>query len=129
MTRIRIKRVYAPVEAGDGFRVLADRMWPRGMRRDEVHYDLWAKDITPSSPLREWYHADPENRWKEFSRRYTEELRTSDDVRSFVETIRHKPVVTLLYASKNAAENHALVLQEYLQKALAVHQLETLTTA
>ena len=119
MTRIRIKRVYAPAEASDGYRVLVDRMWPRGMRRDEVHYDLWAKQITPSPALRQWYHADPETRWPEFRRKYTDELRASPDVRAFVETIREKPVVTLLFASKNAAENHALILQEYLQKTLS----------
>lgn len=119
MTRIRIKRIYAPLEASDGFRVLVDRMWPRGMRRDEVHYDLWAKQITPSVSLREWFHADPESRWVEFRHRYTAELRASVDVRNFVETIRQKPVVTLLFASKNASENHALVLQEYLQKRLS----------
>lgn len=119
MTRIRIKRVYAPEEASDGFRVLVDRMWPRGMRRDEVHYDLWAKQITPSPALRQWYHADPESRWTEFKCKYTEELHSSPDVRTFLKTIRKKPVVTLLFASKNAAENHALILQDYLQKALA----------
>lgn len=119
MTRIRIKRVYAPREASDGFRVLVDGMWPRGMRRDEVHYDLWAKQITPSSALRQWYHTDPESRWTEFKRKYTEELHSSPDVRTFLKTIRKKPVVTLLFASKNAAENHALILQDYLQKALA----------
>lgn len=118
MTRIRIKRVYAPLEESDGFRVLVDRMWPRGMRRDEVHYDLWAKQITPSFSLKEWFHADPENRWAEFRHRYTAELRASVDVRNFVETIRKKPVVTLLFASKNASENHALILQDYLQKRL-----------
>lgn len=119
MTRIRIKRVYAPAEASDGYRVLVDRMWPRGMRRDEVHYDLWAKQITPSPALRQWYHADPQIRWTGFRRKYTDELCASPDMRSFVETIREKPVVTLLFASKNAAENHALILQEYLQKRLS----------
>lgn len=119
MTQIRIKRVYAPAEENDGFRVLIDRLWPRGMRRTEVHYDLWAKEIAPSSALRQWYHADSKGRRKEFSRKYTEELRTSDALRPFIESIACKPVVTLLYASKNASESHAPVLQEYLRKVLA----------
>lgn len=119
MTRVRIKRVYAPEEAADGFRVLVDRMWPRGMRRDELHFDLWAKQLTPSTALRQWYHADPESRWTEFKRRYTQELHASPEVCSFVESIREKPVVTLLFASKNATENHALILQDYLQQTLA----------
>lgn len=128
MTRIRIKRVYAPEETADGFRVLVDRMWPRGMRRDEVHYDVWATKITPSTALRQWYHADPATRWTEFRRKYTDELRASADVRAFVEMIREKPVVTLLFASKNAAENHALILQDYLQKTLAeAHKSDPVT--
>ena len=73
--------------------------------------------IAPSAELRTWYHADPAARWPEFRRRYTEELRNSQAVRDFVREIADAGTVTLLYASKNAAENHALVLQEYLQRA------------
>ena len=97
MTRIRIKRVYEAPAPDDGCRVLVDKLWPRG--------------------LRSWYHADPGDRWEEFRRRYTDELRASQAVREFVRGIEGVDTVTLLYASKNAAENHALILQEYLQRA------------
>lgn len=119
MTRIRIKRVYETASAADGCRVLVDKLWPRGMRRDAVHYDLWAKQLAPSDDLRRWYHADPEGRWEEFRRRYAEELCTSGEARKFVRDMAGEKTVTLLFASKNAAENHALVLQEFLQHALA----------
>lgn len=117
MTQIRIKRVYDPAAPDDGCRVLVDKLWPRGLRKEALHYDLWAKEIAPTAELRAWYHADPEARWREFRRRYTDELRASEAVQEFVRRIADKDAVTLLYASKNAAENHALILQEYLQKA------------
>ena len=106
MAQIRIKRVYEAPAPDDGCRVLVDKLWPRGVRKD-----------APSAGLRSWYHADPGGRWEEFRRRYTDELRASQAVREFVRGIEGADTVTLLYASKNAAENHALILQEYLQKA------------
>ena len=109
MTRIRIKRVYEAPAPDDGCRVLVDKLWPRGVRKAALQYDVWAREIAPS--------ADPAARWQEFRRRYTEELRNSQAVRDFVREIADAGTVTLLYASKNAAENHALVLQEYLQRA------------
>ena len=117
MAQIRIKRVYEAPAPDDGCRVLVDRLWPRGVRRDALHYDIWARDIAPSAGLRSWYHADPGGRWEEFRRRYTDELRASQAVREFVRGIEGADTVTLLYASKNAAETHALILQEDLQKA------------
>ncbi|WP_302289889.1 DUF488 domain-containing protein [Alistipes finegoldii] len=118
MTCIRIKRVYEPAAPDDGCRVLVDKLWPRGVRKDALHYDVWAKEITPSPELRTWYHADSQTRWPEFRRRYLEELRGSQAVREFVRRIAGNETVTLLYASKNAAENHALVLQEFLEHAV-----------
>ena len=118
MTDIRIKRVYEPEDNGDGFRVLVDKLWPRGVRKQDLHYDLWEKDIAPSAPLRQWYHQDKEGHWEEFAKRYTGELKQSPAVRDFLEKIKGHDTVTLLYGSKNAAENHALILQEYLRKEL-----------
>lgn len=128
MVCIKIKRVYEPAAPDDGYRVLVDKLWPRGIRKDALRYDLWAKDITPASELRAWYHADPEARWPEFRRKYTEELRSSQAVRDFVWKIAAKGTVTLLYASKSAAGNHALILQEYLERATA-HAAAGATTA
>lgn len=118
MTHVRIKRVYEAPAPADGCRVLVDRLWPRGVRKEALPYDIWAKDLAPSAQLRSWFHADPEARWEEFGRRYTGELQDSEAVRDFVRRIAGEQTVTLLYASKRAAENHALVLQEYLQRAV-----------
>lgn len=118
MTRLRIKRVYEAPAPADGCRVLVDRLWPRGVRKEALPYDIWAKELAPSPQLRSWFHADPEARWEEFGRRYTGELQDSESVRDFVRRIAGEPTVTLLYASKRAAGNHALILQEYLQRAV-----------
>ena len=87
MTRIAIKRVYEPATDTDGLRVLVDKLWPRGIRKEALHYDLWAKEIAPSAPLRRWFHADPQGRWEEFRRRYLHELAASPAVRAFVARI------------------------------------------
>ena len=118
MTEIKIKRVYQPEEETDGYRVLVDKLWPRGIKKENLHYDLWAKDITPSTALRQWYHEDGNARWEEFRKQYLQELKSSSAVKDFVEKISGQAIVTLLYASKNAAENHALILQEFLAQQL-----------
>ena len=118
MTQIKLKRVYEDYSENDGFRVLVDRLWPRGMKKEHLHYDLWAKDITPSPEIRKWFHEDMQNRWGEFSGLYTKELSQSDAVKKFVETIKNKEVVTLLYASKDPDHNHAKILKAYLDKVL-----------
>jgi len=118
MTQIQIKRVYEPEEQSDGFRVLVDKLWPRGVKKENLHYDYWAKEITPSTELRQWYHLNEEQNWEEFRQRYLLELKESQEVKPFLDQIRDKKTVTLLYASKNTEENHALVLQAYLRKHL-----------
>lgn len=69
MTRIRIKRVYEPEAPEDGYRVLVDKLWPRGIRKEALRYDVWAKEIAPTPGLRAWFHAAPAERWEEFRRR------------------------------------------------------------
>ena len=118
MTRVKIKRVYDAPTKDDGFRVLADRLWPRGVSKEKLPYDLWAKDLAPSPELRRWYHAAPEERWDEFTRLYREELDRSSAASDLLGRLGGHPVITLLYASKNAHENHALILQKYLEKKL-----------
>lgn len=81
MTQYQLKRAYEPASPEDGFRVYIDRLWPRGLSHETFHYDLWDKDIAPSTELREWFHADPDNRWSEFETRYSKELETSRFVR------------------------------------------------
>ena len=103
--------------------MLVDQLWPRGIRKEALRYDLWAKEIAPTPGLRTWFHAAPGERWEEFRRRYTAELRSSPAVRDFVRRIAGKGTVTLLYASKSAAGNHALILQEYLAHATAAEEV------
>lgn len=102
----------------DGFRVLVDRLWPRGMKKEHLHYDLWAKDITPSPDLRKWFHGDITGRWKDFTTMYEKELSESDAAKSFIKTIQKYNIVTLLYASKEPVYNHAQILKAYLDKVL-----------
>lgn len=117
---IKLKRVYEEYSAEDGYRILVDRLWPRGVRKESLHYDLWAKGLAPSPELRKWYHADPENRWKEFRIRYMYELSNSEQVRQLIQNIAHYSTITLLYAAKNPVQNHARILKEYLDKNLHI---------
>ena len=114
MQKIGIKRVYEPAEPSDGYRVLVDKLWPRGMSKERLHYDLWAKELAPSAPLRAWFHAAPEKRWDAFRERYIEELERSPAVQEFAEKTRGEKILTLLYTSRNAAANHARIMRDYL---------------
>ena len=116
--RIHIKRVYEPAEASDGFRVLVDKLWPRGMKKENLRYDLWMKGVTPSTSLRQWFHEDIPARWPQFQKKYRKELKISAEVKEFLAQLKGKKTVTLLFASKNAMENHALILRDFLQAAL-----------
>ncbi|QIK54545.1 DUF488 family protein [Dysgonomonas sp. HDW5B] len=118
MTSIKIKRVYEDFEESDGYRVLVDRLWPRGMKKENLHYDLWAKDITPSSALRKWYHQNMDENWEAFVSAYQKELDNISDIGSYIEELKKHPVVTLLYASKDLIHNHAIILQSYLEALL-----------
>lgn len=119
MTQIKIKRVYEPEERSDGYRVLVDKLWPRGIKKEDLHYDLWAKDATPSTPLREWFHEDQQHRWPEFEKLYADELDTSPAMPEILDKLRHKDTVTLLFAAKDTVHSHARVLQSYLEKSLS----------
>lgn len=110
---IHIKRVYDDAAPADGFRVLVDRLWPRGVSRDRARLDAWARDIAPSTALRKWYKHDPE-RWDEFKRRYRAELAGNPGLDELRELLRGQPVVTLLYGARTGELNHAVVLREAL---------------
>lgn len=117
-TLILLKRVYEPFSESDGYRVLIDRLWPRGVKKESLRYDLWAKDIAPSPNLRKWFHENPETNWKDFVSGYELELASSKDFENFVQQIKSQTTVTLLYAAKDEIHNHAIVLQSMLIKAL-----------
>ena len=116
MTQIKIKRVYETPDTTDGYRVLIDRLWPRGIKKESLKYNVWEKGITPSPELRKWFHEDITSHWEGFAAMYKKELENSEDVRQFIKTIKPYNTVTLLYASKETIHNHARILQEYLQK-------------
>ena len=114
MTVFKLKRAYEPESPDDGFRVYIDRLWPRGLSHETFHYDLWDKDIAPSAELREWFHADPADRWNEFETKYNTELNSMpafEKLKTFLET---KPVVTLLYSSHDQQHNTAVVVYDLL---------------
>ncbi|MFE9425365.1 DUF488 domain-containing protein [Kitasatospora sp. NPDC006697] len=110
---IRLRRVYDPPGSGDGYRVLADRLWPRGMARERAELDEWAKDLAPSNELRHWLHEAPDTRESEFARRYRAELDT-EGAREHLAALRGHPVLTLLTANKDPRARHTAVLAELL---------------
>jgi uncharacterized protein YeaO (DUF488 family) len=114
VSHIRVKRVYDPPEAEDGSRVLVDRLWPRGARKDEAKVTLWLKEIAPSDNLRRWFGHDPA-RFAEFSRRYRAELGANKDAVSQMEDLMKAGPVTLLYAAHDEEHNNARVLADYLK--------------
>lgn len=112
MTEIKTKRAYETLDESDGFRILVDRLWPRGLTHERLDCPLWAKDIAPSKELREWFHADPADRWTGFEERYKTELRDNPAFPSFLKTVTSHPVVTFVYASRDMAHNEATVLRD-----------------
>lgn len=118
MTTIQVKRVYSDPDSPadvDGYRVYADRLWPRGESKAKFQYNLWIKDIAPSPQLREWFHTDPDHLWPEFEKRYMEELQDNPQAKNFAELLRGHSLVTLLYSSRDEARNNAVVLAAYLR--------------
>ena len=110
---VQIKQVYDPAEPGDGYRVLVDRLWPRGLSRDKVKVDQWIREIAPSNVLRKWFGHDP-SRWAEFRERYRKELDEPERKR-ILETLKEKArsgTLTLVYGAKDPAHNQAVVLMD-----------------
>ena len=112
---IRMKRIYGPLDEEKGFRVLVDRMWPRGVKKEKI--DLWLKEIAPSHELRKWYGHDPQ-KWLEFKKRYFDELRDKGEwVTTLLKKAREGDVI-FLYSSKEERYNNAAALKEYIETAL-----------
>ena len=110
---IKIKRIYDPPVPEDGRRVLVDRLWPRGLAKDEARVDEWLKEIAPSGNLRKWFGHDPA-RWEEFKNRYREELERFGEILERLRAEAKKETVTLLFAAKDVEHNNAVVLDELL---------------
>jgi len=114
---IHIKRIYDDPAPADGYRILVDRLWPRGMAKNAAHIDRWMKEIAPSTELRKWLHQDP-GRWNDFKKQYAAELKGAAAVDELLSVIRQQKTVTLLYAAKDESHNHALVLRDFVNKQL-----------
>jgi uncharacterized protein YeaO (DUF488 family) len=111
--KMKIKRVYEMPSRDDGKRILVDRLWPRGLTKEKASIDLWLKEIAPSTALRKWFDHDPD-KWKEFQKRYHQELRNNKEQVSLLKEKIKKGTVTLVYGAKDEKHNEALVLKEWL---------------
>lgn len=112
---VSIRRVYELPEHKKGKWILIDRLWPRGIKKEELDIDEWMKDIAPSSSLRKWFNHDPD-KWTEFRQRYIQELKDKKElIKDILEKAEKSKKITLLYAAKDPEHNHALVLQAFLQ--------------
>jgi uncharacterized protein YeaO (DUF488 family) len=110
----RLKRAYEEPSRGDGFRVLVERLWPRGVSKEEARLDLWLKDVAPSTELRRWFGHDPA-KWPEFRRRYRAELKDKKEELSLLRQKGRKGAVTLVYGARDEEHNGARVLKEVLE--------------
>jgi uncharacterized protein YeaO (DUF488 family) len=111
----KIKRVYEAPESGDGYRVLVDRLWPRGVSKEKAHVDSWMKEVGPSDALRKWFGHDPE-RWGEFQKRYKVELRKNAELTKELKQLeKQHHTVTLVYSAHDELHNQAVALSAFLR--------------
>lgn len=118
MNKLYCKRIYETPAETDGFRILVDRLWPRGIKKEKAHIDLWAKEIAPSNELRKWFSHDPE-KYSEFKELYKKELNSNPQSQQFKDLCLQKIKelnVTLLYAAKDEKYNNAIVLKDWLNE-------------
>jgi uncharacterized protein YeaO (DUF488 family) len=111
---IQLKRVYEKSSKEDGFRILVDRLWPRGLTKERADVKLWLKDVAPSTELRKWFGHDP-NKWKQFQARYRKELKEKKDDLKLIKQKAKEHTVTLVYGARDQEHNEALVLQRILE--------------
>jgi uncharacterized protein YeaO (DUF488 family) len=114
---LKIKRVYEDPKRDDGIRFLVERLWPRGIRKEELRMKAWLKEVSPSPDLRKWYSHDV-TKWKEFQKRYRKELKSNVDAWQPILDAAKNGNVTLLYSAKDVEHNSALVLKEFLEERL-----------
>ena len=111
---VKLKRIYEKPKSSDGYRVLVDRLWPRGISKVEAKLDLWLKDIAPSNELRQWFDHDPA-KWSEFQKKYKSEIIDNESIfRELKSIIQKHEVVTLLYGAKDEKHNQAVVIKSLL---------------
>ena len=113
---ITAKRIYEPPQSSDGFRILVDRVWPRGVSKERAKIAVWLKEIGPSTELRKWFSHDPK-RWPEFRKRYRQELRAKSELTSRIKQLeKEHRVVTLVFSARDEERNQAVVLRDFLAK-------------
>jgi uncharacterized protein YeaO (DUF488 family) len=112
---INLKRIYDPPSRADGKRILVDRLWPRGIKKEDAKLDEWLKDIAPSGELRKWFGHEPD-KWSELKTRYQEELAVKADIVKLLRDAANKGVVTLLFSAKDIERNNAVVLKEVIDR-------------
>jgi uncharacterized protein YeaO (DUF488 family) len=130
MIRLQVKRAYDPPAADDGLRVLVDRVWPRGKKKEQLQLQEWFKEVAPSTELRKWFGHDPE-KWADFRKRYEAELRANHtQVESAFTPLmqQHPKAITLVYGARDQEHNQALVLQQHLLSHFKSHFKGKLTT-
>lgn len=113
-TRLFLKRIYEPAAPTDGYRVLVDRIWPRGLSKSKARVDVWLKEIAPSTRLRQWFDHEP-GKWAEFQKRYQTELHANPAaLHTLYAVLREHPTVTLLFGARDTAHNNAVALGAFL---------------
>ena len=110
---LQVKRIYSPAAKTDGYRILVDRLWPRGVKKETAQIDTWMKEVAPSTNLRHWFNHEPE-KWKPFCEKYKAELKGSAALTELRALIREHPTVTLLYGAKDEEHNQAVALQKFI---------------
>jgi uncharacterized protein YeaO (DUF488 family) len=111
---VRIKRIYEAISKDDGYRVLVDRLWPRGIKKEDAQIDEWLKDIAPSDWLRKWFGHQPA-KWDAFYARYLDELFDTEPLAHLRDLMKKHSTLTLLYSAKDEQHNHAIVIRDFLQ--------------
>lgn len=112
---IRLKRAYEPASSKDGLRLLVERLWPRGLTRSKARIALWCRDLAPSTELRKWFHAHPDQ-WNEFKTRYFSELDDQETAVHLLQYIIRQETVTFVFATADEDRNSAVALKEYVEK-------------
>ncbi|MEO6831012.1 MAG: DUF488 family protein [Chitinophagaceae bacterium] len=112
---ILVKRSYEKAQKSDGVRVLVDRIWPRGVSKEDAKIEEWAKDLAPTTELRKWFGHKPEL-WPEFQKKYFAEMKKNEAIESFIEAHKSDKVLSLIYSAKDEEHNQALVLQKFLDE-------------
>jgi len=114
---VKIKRAYEPFTKSDGYRILVDRLWPRGIKKENAHIDKWMKEVAPSTALRKWFNHEPE-KWQQFITKYRTELKGSAALEELIPLIKEHKAITLIYAAKNEQYNQAVALKQFITQGV-----------